>query len=57
VVTTPVLTGFTATRVRQQEHASTVDAAAVPPAAYNHDDKQRVVAVTIGTTGQVTPQW
>jgi catecholate siderophore receptor len=34
----------------------TVDAAAVPP-VYNQDDKQRVDGVTIGATGQITPQW
>ena len=34
----------------------TVDAAAVPP-IYNQDDKQRVDGVTLGATGQITPQW
>ena len=34
----------------------TVDAAAVPP-VYNQDDKQRVNGVTLGATGQITPQW
>jgi catecholate siderophore receptor len=33
-----------------------VDAAAVPP-TYNQDDKQRVDGITIGATGQITPQW
>ena len=34
----------------------TVDAVAVPP-IYNQDDKQQVDGVTLGATGQITPQW
>ncbi|MQA31019.1 MAG: TonB-dependent siderophore receptor [Luteitalea sp.] len=33
-----------------------IDAAAVPP-VYNQDDKQRVNGVTVGATGQITPEW
>ena len=34
----------------------TVDAAAIPP-IFNQDDYQRVRGFTIGTLGQITPQW
>ncbi|MEO8259349.1 MAG: TonB-dependent siderophore receptor, partial [Acidobacteriota bacterium] len=34
----------------------TVDAVAVPP-IYNQDDEQRVDGVTLGATGQITPNW
>ena len=33
----------------------TVDAVAIPP-IYNQDDKQRVDGVTLGASGQITPQ-
>jgi catecholate siderophore receptor len=34
----------------------TADAVAVPP-IFNQDDKQQVDGVTLGATGQITPQW
>jgi catecholate siderophore receptor len=34
----------------------TVDNVAVPP-IFNQDDKQQVNGVTLGATGQITPQW
>ena len=34
----------------------TVDATAIPP-IFNQDDRQRVQGFTIGSLGQITPQW